>query len=134
THIGMIGSLKSRQDKIKAPTIAFSVEAHHGVARTWREAIEKWPDTTFIGLSATPGARSDGVGLNEVYDDIVCGPQVSELIALGALSDFRYYRGKPVKELLDVKKVAGEYSAGQQEAILDKPVIIGDVIGTYRKL
>jgi DNA repair protein RadD len=133
-HIGMIGSLKSRQGKIAPPTLAFSDEAHHGVAATWKEAIERWPDTTFIGLSATPGARTDGKGLDEVYDDIICGPQISELIRIGALSDFRYFVGRPIHELNDVKKVAGEYVAGKQAEILDKPTIIGDVIGTYRKL
>lgn len=132
THIGMIGSLKSRQHKITPPNIAFSDEAHHGVARTWREAIEKWPDTTFIGLSATPGARTDGVGLDEIYDDIVCGPSVAELIALGALSDYRWFQGRPPAELVALK-LSGSDSADKQAEILDKPVIIGDMVGNYRQ-
>lgn len=132
THIGMIGSLKSRQHKIEAPSLAFSDEAHHGVATTWKEAIEKWPDTTFIGLSATPGARTDGKGLDEIYDDIVCGPSVSELIALGALSDYRWFQGRPPAELMALKLGRSD-AADKQAEILDKPVIIGDMVGNYRQ-
>ena len=132
THIGMVGSLKSRQHKIETPTLAFSDEAHHGVAATWKEAIEKWPDTTFIGLSATPGARTDGRGLDEIYDDIVCGPSVSELIALGALSDYRWFQGRPPAELLALKLSKSD-SADKQAEIMDKPVIIGDMVGNYKQ-
>lgn len=132
THIGMVGSLKSRQHKITPPTLAFSDEAHHGVAATWKEAIEKWPDTTFIGLSATPGARTDGKGLDEIYDDIVCGPSVSELIALGALSDYRWFQGRPPAELVALKLSKSD-SADKQAEIMDKPVIIGDMVGNYRQ-
>jgi DNA repair protein RadD len=132
-HLGMIGSMKARMDKIQAPDICFIDEAHRAVASTYRKVIEAWPNTTFIYLSATPGSRMDGVGLNEVSDDIVCGPSNAELIAMGALSGYRWLEGRPIGELDALKKIAGEYSAGQQEAILDKPAIFGDVVGTYRK-
>jgi superfamily II DNA or RNA helicase len=128
----MVGSLKSRQHKITPPTLAFSDEAHHGVAATWKEAIEKWSDTTFIGLSATPGARTDGKGLDEIYDGIVCGPSVAELIALGALSDYRWFQGRPPAELAALK-LSGSDSADKQAEIMDKPVIIGDMVGNYRQ-
>lgn len=132
SHIGMIGSLKSRQHKIAAPNICHSDEAHHGVAKTWREAIEKWPDTTFIGLSATPGARTDGVPLSEIYDGIVCGPSVAELMAMGALSQYKWFQGKPPAELLALKLSKSD-SADKQAEIMDKPVIIGDMVGNYKQ-
>jgi len=133
THLGMMGSMRKRQSLISPPTHCFVDESHHSVAKSWRAVIEEWPNTTFIMLSATPGARSDGRGLDEICDDIVCGPQVSELIALGALSDFRWLQGVPPAELMNLRKIAGEYSAGQQAAIMDKPVIIGNLVDTYRK-
>lgn len=132
-HLGMIGSMRKRQSLITPPSLCFIDEGHHSVAKTWKIVIEGWPNTTFILLSATPGARSDGRGLEEICDDIVCGPQVSELIKLGALSDFRWLQGVPPAELMKLRKIAGEYSAGQQAEIMDKPVIIGNLVDTYRK-
>lgn len=131
--IGMIGSMRTRQHKIAPPTICWVDESHHAVAQTWRNVFDAWPNTTFIGLSATPGARSDKVGLGEVYDGIVCGPSVSELIASGALSGYRYFEGRPPAELLDLKLSAAD-SADAQASIMDKPVIIGDIVGTYKKM
>lgn len=131
-HVGMIGSMKSRQSKIKPPTICFIDEGHHGVARTWKAVVEAWPQTTFIFLSATPGARSDGVGLGELCDDIICGPGNGELIAMGALSGYQWYQGRPPQELIALKLSASDSVSAQAE-ILDKPVIIGDVVGTYKQ-
>jgi len=131
-HIGMIGSMKSRMGKIEPPSICMPDEGHHGVAKSWKAVIDAWHDTTFIFLSATPGERTDGVGLHEICDDIVCGPQVSELIELGALSDYRWLEGRPPAELLALKLSASD-SADKQADILDKPVIIGDIVGTYKK-
>lgn len=131
-HLGMIGSMRSRQGKIKPPSVCFVDEAHHAVARSYKDVIEAWPETTFICLSATPGARTDGKGLNEICDDIVCGPSNRELISIGALSDYRWYQGTPPAELMALK-LSGSDSADKQAEILDKPMIIGDVVGTYRQ-
>lgn len=131
-HVGMIGSMKTRQGKIKPPSICGVDEGHHGVAKSWKAVVEAWPDTTFIFLSATPGARTDGVGLEELCDDIVCGPQVGELIQLGALSGYRWLQGTPAPELLAMRLSKAD-SLEKQAEVLDKPVIIGDIVGTYRK-
>lgn len=131
-HVGMIGSMKSRQSKLKPPTICFVDEGHHGVAKSWKAAIEAWPETTFIFLSATPGERSDGIGLDELCDDIVCGPSVAELIELGALSSYRWLRGQAPAELMALKLRKGD-SIEKQGAIMDRAVVIGDIVGTYRR-
>lgn len=131
-HLGMIGSMATRIDKIKPPTICFIDESHRAVAKTYRRVIEHWPNTIFLYLSATPGERTDGVGLNEIADDIVCGPSNAELIAMGALSGYQWYQGRPPQELMALKLSASDSVSAQAE-ILDKPVIIGDVVGTYRQ-
>jgi superfamily II DNA or RNA helicase len=58
-------------------------EAHIAGARTVRDVLAHYRDGLVLGLSATP-SRGDGQPLDE-FDRIVCGPQVSELVALGAL-------------------------------------------------
>lgn len=131
-HVGMIGSMKSRQSKVEPPNVCWIDEGHHGVAKSWKAVVEAWPDTTFIFLSATPGARTDGIGLEELCDDIVCGPQVAELIGLGALSNYRWLQGTPAPELLAMRLSQAD-SLEKQAEILDTPVIIGDIVGSYKK-
>ena len=63
-------------------------EAHHAPAATWARAIDQFPGQV-LGATATPWRLSKTQGLDGVFDVLVCGPQVSELIAYGYLSDCR---------------------------------------------
>lgn len=131
-HVGMIASMKSRMKKITPPTLCFLDEGHHGVAATWKYVMDEWPNTIFILLSATPGARSDRRGLDEVCDDIVLGPSVAELIRLEALSDYRYF-SPSTPDLGGVHIRAGDYAIDEIDAEMNKAVIIGDIVHSYRK-
>lgn len=131
-HIGMIGSMKSRQHKIKPPSLCFIDEASHCVAKTWRDVIEAWPETTFILLTATPSFRTDGKGLEELADGIVHGPSESDLIKMGALSDYVWYApSKP--DLKGVHTRMGDYVNAEIEAEMSKRVVIGNIVDSYRK-
>lgn len=59
-------------------------ECHGSKARTRMELLSKYPDARLLGLSATP-ARGDGSALGDVFDAIVVGPTVDELVSLGHL-------------------------------------------------
>lgn len=131
-HIGMIGSMKSRQGKIKPPSICFIDEASHCVAKTWRQVIEAWPETTFILLTATPSFRTDGKGLEELADGIVHGPSEADLIKEGALSDYVWYApSKP--DLSGVHTRMGDYVNAEVEAEMSKAVIVGNIVQSYKK-
>lgn len=132
-HIGMVGSAKKRMDMINPPNVCFMDEGHHGVAKTWRAILDKWPQTTFIFLSATPGHRSDGIGLDEICDDMICGPSERELIDLGALSDYRYFTpSKP--DLSNVRVRMGEYVQREIDEEMTKAVIVGDIVRHYGEI
>lgn len=131
-HIGMIGSMKARQGKIRPPSICFIDEASHCVAKTWRQVIEAWPDTTFILLTATPSFRTDGKGLEELADGIVHGPSEADLIKEGALSDYVWYApSKP--DLSGVHTRMGDYVNAEVEAEMSKAVIVGNIVHSYKK-
>jgi superfamily II DNA or RNA helicase len=59
-------------------------EAHHVVAPTSRGVLAANPQARVLGLTATP-IRSDGTGLGDVFERLVTGPSVRELIAEGHL-------------------------------------------------
>lgn len=131
SYIGMVGSMASRMGKIKPPTLCFMDEGHHGTAKTWMEIVEAWPDTTFMFLSATPH-RSDKIGLDQICDDIICGPSNAELIAIGALSDYIYYTpSKPDLSGIHVKM--GEYVTAELDEEMTKAKIVGDIVRSYKQ-
>ena len=45
-------------------------EAHHSTARTYRTIFDYFTPRLLLGFTATPN-RNDGVGLQEIYQDII---------------------------------------------------------------
>jgi DNA repair protein RadD len=131
TQIGMIGSLKSRACKIDPPTVAIWDECHHMGAKTWAERMNAMPDTIHIGLSATP-MRTDKIGLEAFFDELVLGPTVAELISKKRLSDYHYFTpSKP--DLSNVHIRMGEYVTTELDEEMTKAKIIGDIVWSYKK-
>jgi ATP-dependent helicase IRC3 len=65
-------------------------EAHRSAAKSYRQIIDHVcePDTLLLGVTATPD-RSDGVGLETIYQDIVYEMKLLDAIDQGYLSDLR---------------------------------------------
>jgi DNA repair protein RadD len=59
-------------------------ECHHARAQTWLAALNAYPNARRYGFTATP-CRGDGRGLGDLFDDLIIGPQVSELQKAGHL-------------------------------------------------
>ena len=102
------------------------------MAETWRAILARVPTAWVLGVTATP-ERLDGKGLREVFDVLVIGPTVKELIAGGWLSPFVVYRarapgrsqGRPHRRRrLCLGDLARRMSAG---------FVLDDALGEYRK-
>jgi superfamily II DNA or RNA helicase len=81
-----------------------------------------------VGLTATP-RRTDGIGLDHLYTDIVQPITMREAIEAGYLA--RPLCIVPKEYHLKVAIHNGDYDPAEQAALLGEPQIIGDVIGNY---
>ncbi len=54
-------------------------EAHHAPANSYKQIIERWPNAWRLGVTATP-CRNDGRPLKEIFDEIIEGPSLAQLI------------------------------------------------------
>lgn len=59
-------------------------EARHAASADLRAILERYSSATLVGFDATP-ERADGKPLGDVFERLIHGPQVRELIACGAL-------------------------------------------------
>lgn len=107
-------------------------EAHLAAAKSYQKIINRWPAARRLGLSATPW-RLDGQGLAEVGSEVVRGPSINDLIALGSLVPFTTY-SIPVVDFTGVKKVRGEYDIEAQSKLYKRAKVIGDVADHYVRL
>ena len=100
------------------PDLIVIDEAHHATAATWRTILAAFSNAHILGVTATP-ARLDGKGLRDVFDELVLGPTVRELIEAGYLaSSLTYARAGAEDALRSLRRVGGDYAQGQLERLM----------------
>lgn len=136
-QVASVQTLVNRLDKIPPPDLIIIDEAHHALAGNWKKIINHYPHARVLGVTATP-CRGDGTGLGieagGVFDDLVMGPQIPELIKEGFLVKPVIYAPKERLNLTAVKIVRGDYDNRQIAELVDKPQITGNAVEHYRKL
>lgn len=119
------------------PDLIIVDEAHHATAGSWRKVIEHFPEAKILGVTATP-IRADGQGLGVnsggMFEDMVEGSTVMELINEGYLVKPRIYAAPENVDLSDVDTYMGDYKKDQLALAMDKPKITGDAVEHFKEL
>lgn len=132
-QVASVQTLVKRLHRVPASDLIVIDEAHRAAAATYRKIIAAYPSARIVGLTATP-ARTDGSGLDDIFDTLVLGPSVGDLIQQGYLSPYRIYAPSINADMSGIKKRMGEYDLHAIEDALDRPTITGDAVGHYKRL
>ncbi|NBK24934.1 MAG: DEAD/DEAH box helicase, partial [Spirochaetia bacterium] len=124
-------TLVRRLDKLAEPEIIIVDEVHHIRSGSYMKILNFWPDAKVLGMTATP-SRPDGKGLDDIFDRLILGPTMKELIEAGFLSDYEYY-APAVLDMEGVKVKAGEFNTEQTLERVDRKTITGSAVEHYRK-
>ncbi len=74
-------------------------EAHHAAAKGWKRAICQWPGPV-VGMTATPWRLSEKEGFEDLFDELICGPLVTELQAQGYLCPAQVLMPPPEQRII----------------------------------
>ena len=130
-QVGMVQSV-ARRERVGKPDLVVIDEAHHARAKTWETVLARWPHAKRIGLTATP-ERLDGKGLGEHFAEMVMGPTIPELVAVGSLAPCRTLRIPMSLNLEGVRHDRnGEYSSADVGGRVTEHVI-ADAVDAYRR-
>lgn len=130
-QVTMVGTLINRMQYIEKPDLLIVDECHHSTSPTWSKILNYFYDVPRIGFSATP-ERLDGQGLGDLFDIMIHGPQVAELVKLGFLSEPHIFSSeKATNKKYHMKR--GDFDKEEQTTEMSKRVIVGDVIDHKRK-
>lgn len=133
-QIASVQTLVRRLDRIPTPPDLLVIdEAHHATAGSWKRVMDHWPDAPRLGVTATP-VRLDGRGLSAVFDRLVLGPSVANLIFTGHLCPARIYAPPQVADLSAVRRRAGDFATDQAANAMDRPTVTGDAIVHYQRI
>lgn len=114
-------------------------EAHHLLrSNKWGKAVALFPNARGLGVTATP-ERADGKGIGRfadgLFDSMVLGPQMRELINSGYLTDYRVFCPPSDLDLSAVSTGAdGDYIRKQLALKTQKSSVMGDVVDHYLRL
>jgi len=142
-QVASIQTLYRRLNKIHyMPRLMIIDEAHHAVAPTFLKVIHHFRDTLLfaagnniqlLGVTATP-CRSNGEGLDKVFDCIVLGADINDLIRRGRLAEPEYYAPPQKVNLDNLHTEQGDYNKKELSVRVDKPYITGDAIDHYTRM
>ena len=131
-QVASVMTLIRRLERTPPPDLIICDEAHHCIASSsWGRVIGHWPQALVLGVTATP-IRLSGEGLDDVFDTLVQGPTVQELIGLGALSPVTVY-APPGPDLSGVHMRMGEYIASELSEVMSKSRVVGDAVEHYTR-
>lgn len=106
-------------------------ECHHAASTSYKKIYSRYPTAYHLGLTATPH-RTDKKGLLPIYQGLVQGVTIYELINQGFLVETECYANKSA-EMDSVKVVKGDFDNKQMFDAFDKPVLYSAVLENYIK-
>ena len=149
-HLGMSGASKVSPDCLSAsafnvPIKAVSIqwlskhydeieeepgmividEAHHALAKTYKEMWKRFPKAKFLGLTATP-CRLNGKGFTDLFDVLVQSWDIPEFISKGRLATYDFVSIKSdgvTQRLIDSlqkRGADGDYQNKEMDMLLNK--------------
>ena len=118
--------LSKHYDEIEEePGMIVIDEAHHALAKTYKEMWERFPKAKFLGLTATP-CRLNGKGFTDLFDVLVQSWDVPEFISKGRLTTYDFVSIKSdgvTQRLIDSlqkRGADGDYQNKEMDMLLNK--------------
>ena len=118
--------LSKHYDEIEEePGMIVIDEAHHALAKTYKEMWERFPKAKFLGLTATP-CRLNGKGFTDLFDVLVQSWSVPEFISKGRLTTYDFVSIKSdgvTQRLIDSlqkRGADGDYQNKEMDMLLNK--------------
>lgn len=118
--------LSKHYDEIEEePGMIVIDEAHHALAKTYKEMWKIFPKAKFLGLTATP-CRLNGKGFTDLFDVLVQSWAVPEFISKGRLATYDFVSIKSdgvTQRLIDSlqkRGADGDYQNKEMDMLLNK--------------
>lgn len=138
--VSSVDTLAVRADKLVqwANTVGLWLtdECHHILSdNKWGKAVTMFPNAYGVGFTATP-VRADRRSLARaqkgVFDSMVIGPTMRELIGMGNLCDYRIFAPPAsIDRAQLVVGSSGDFSEPKLRQVMHESKIVGDIVQSY---
>ncbi len=106
-------------------------ECHHAKAKSYKKLWTIYPNSKFLGVTATP-IRLSGQGFKDLFDVLVGSMQIEEFIRQGYLSPLKHFSGV-TPNLKGVKKRKGDYVNHELSSVMQQNNLMANLLDAYQK-
>jgi superfamily II DNA or RNA helicase len=125
-QVASIQTICRRQRLPKADLVIIDEAQHSQDDNSYGDVLLRhWPSSRILGVTATP-YRLGGKGFTSIFDSLVLGPSVKDLIAAGYLCPFKYYVSYN-PDLSKTKINRGDYQIDD----LEKAMRLAPIVASY---
>lgn len=121
-----------RRKTLPEAALVICDEAHHSIADSYLKLFEYYKAAYLLGVTATP-ARTDGRGFEDIYQDLILGVSVKDLIEQGYLCKYRLFGAAKLIDTSKIKSTAGDYNQKDLANLVNTADVLGDIIKAWEK-
>ena len=121
-----------RRQQLPDAALVICDEAHHSCSRSYTKIFDHYQQAYILGVTATP-ARIDGQGFKFLYDTLVNGPSVAELITAGHLSRFKLIGAASVVKTSGLKTTGGDFNQRDLASAVNTSLVMGDLVKSWHQ-
>jgi len=125
-QVATFQSLGRRLESVRRPFDLVIIDECHEAHKVGFQLMNMWPDTHFVGLSATPWTK--GLGIH--WQGLVIAATIGDLIERDYLSKFTVF-APHVPDLSGVRSRAGEYVEDDLVGVMGENKIVANVVNTW---
>jgi superfamily II DNA or RNA helicase len=129
-YVGMVETVKRRIDQLHNIGMIIIDEAH---IANFNLIHDHFPESYFIGFTATPLAAAKDKPLKNYYNDIVCGVDISHLIDIGSLCANETYAAKDAVNRKGLSIKGGEFDNSLMGLEFSQPHHVNNVVTIYKQ-
>ncbi|PZV16818.1 MAG: type III restriction endonuclease subunit R [Pseudanabaena sp.] len=127
----LVRRLEKKEIDLGAISLVIVDEAHLSLAPSYLSILKNFPEALILGVTATP-SRLDGRGFDRLYEALVVGPSVSELIWRGFLADYDVLAPEsflPTEE--GIRIAGGDFNSADLAERIDRRYVAGCAVDAY---
>lgn len=129
-YVGMVESVNNRVLKLSNIGLVIIDECHIG---SFNKLHQHFTQQIIIGFTATPLSASKKLPLKTYYEDIVCGVDIPDLIAQGALCQNVTWAPKETVDRLQLAVRGNDFDEQNMMQAFSKPKYISNTISAYER-
>jgi DNA repair protein RadD len=102
------------------------VDECHETFKAIYALMQAWPESWFVGLSATPWSK----GMGQHWQDLIQAASIGDLIEAGYLSQFTAF-APDVPDVSKVKISKGDYVERELAGVMGEKKLVGNIVQTW---